>query len=93
MPGRAIRGRPTSQSPAPAQISYERLAALNTDAGANPVCRTHGIVGRFTPYVWLGFRRTALQYPEAVTLTAEASTEDVFAGSTSPMTGLTTLFS
>ncbi|MER5882372.1 hypothetical protein ABT160_00925 [Streptomyces sp. NPDC001941] len=41
------------------------------------MCRAHGLTGTFTERVWAGSRRTPPLYPDAVTLTPDASVRDV----------------
>ncbi|AUI63417.1 hypothetical protein [Amycolatopsis sp. BJA-103] len=49
------------------------------------VCRAHGFAGTFTPHVWKSARRTPPLYPDAVTLTPDATAPEVLEGiDTSP---------
>lgn len=54
-----------------------REAARNNADWCAALCRAHGITGREGPYAWTSPRRTPLYYPDAVTLTPEASPGDV----------------
>ncbi|WP_128980203.1 hypothetical protein [Streptomyces roseicoloratus] len=44
------------------------------------MCRAHGLTGAFGPRAWTSPRRSPLYYPDAVTLTADATADDVLAG-------------
>ncbi|MFG2722456.1 hypothetical protein ACGFW5_29810 [Streptomyces sp. NPDC048416] len=61
-------------------IEYEdrsREAARNNAAWCAALCRAHGISGEWGPHAWTSPRRTPLLYPDAVTLTPQASARDV----------------
>ncbi|MFJ3584912.1 hypothetical protein ACIPPS_22170 [Streptomyces sp. NPDC090127] len=55
-------------------------AALNNAEWCEAMCRAHGRPGGFGPRAWTNSRRTPLYYPDAVTLTADASVRDVLDG-------------
>jgi hypothetical protein len=57
-----------------------KIAAANNAAWCHAMCRSHGIVGTFTPQAWLSSRRTPVFYPDAVTLAADAAVAPVLAG-------------
>jgi len=57
-----------------------KIAAANNAAWCHTMCRSHGIVGTFTPQAWLSSRRTPVFYPDAVTLTADAAVKLVVDG-------------
>lgn len=57
-----------------------KIAAANNAAWCHAMCRSHGIVGTFTPQAWFSSRRTPVFYPDAVTLAAEAAVKPVLAG-------------
>ncbi|SED42905.1 hypothetical protein [Streptomyces sp. TLI_105] len=44
------------------------------------MCRAHGLTGTFGPRAWTSAVRTPLYYPDAVTLTKDATVEDVLTG-------------
>jgi hypothetical protein len=48
-------------------------AARNNAEWCDTVCRTHGLPGAFSPHAWTSRRRTPPLYPDAVTLSREAS--------------------
>ncbi|GGO68693.1 hypothetical protein [Nonomuraea cavernae] len=52
-------------------------AARNNAEWCEAVCRTHGITGVFGPRAWTSPVRTPLYYPDAVTLSPEATAGDV----------------
>src|SRR5690606_23694950 len=52
-------------------------AARNNAAWCDALCRAHGLPGVFTPYAWTNPRRTPPYYPDAVTLSAEATDAEV----------------
>ncbi len=52
-------------------------AAYNNAEWCDIVCRTHGIFGAFHPHIWASRRRTPPNYPDAVTLDADATAEHV----------------
>ncbi|MGW6565175.1 hypothetical protein [Streptomyces sp. NPDC054975] len=52
-------------------------AALNNAEWCEAMCRAHGHPGSFGPRAWTNARRTPPYYPDAVTLTADASVRDV----------------
>ncbi|MFE9122979.1 hypothetical protein [Streptomyces sp. NPDC007172] len=54
-----------------------RAAARNNADWCAALCRAHGITGETDPYAWTSPRRTPLYYPDAVTLTPEASPGDI----------------
>ncbi|MFB9555093.1 hypothetical protein [Streptomyces roseoviridis] len=55
-------------------------AVRNNADWCETMCRAHGLPGAFGPRAWSNPRRTPLYYPDAVTLTADASAEDVLTG-------------
>jgi hypothetical protein len=55
-------------------------AVRNNAEWCEAMCRAHGRPGTFGPRAWTNPARTPLYYPDAVTLTAEASVRDVLAG-------------
>ncbi|MFG2769026.1 hypothetical protein [Streptomyces sp. NPDC048350] len=55
-------------------------AARNNAEWCEAMCRAHGRPGTFGPRAWTNGRRTPLYYPDAVTLTADASVRDVLDG-------------
>ncbi|MDT9690761.1 hypothetical protein Q5762_20920 [Streptomyces sp. P9(2023)] len=55
-------------------------AVLNNAVWCEAMCRAHGSPGAFGPRAWTNARRTPLYYPDAVTLTADASVRDVLEG-------------
>ncbi|MEU9706596.1 hypothetical protein [Streptomyces sp. NPDC047981] len=52
-------------------------AALNNAEWCQAMCAAHGRPGAFGPRAWTNTRRTPLYYPDAVTLTDDASVRDV----------------
>ncbi|MFF1699674.1 hypothetical protein ACFVXC_39610 [Streptomyces sp. NPDC058257] len=54
-------------------------AARNNAEWCDEVCRAHGVPGEFGARVWSGARRTPPLYPDAVSLTPEASAADLVA--------------
>ncbi|MEV6328850.1 hypothetical protein [Streptomyces sp. NPDC051909] len=44
------------------------------------MCRAHGLTGSFGPRAWTSPRRTPLYYPDAVTLTEDATAADLLSG-------------
>ncbi|WP_137989432.1 hypothetical protein [Streptomyces vilmorinianum] len=52
-------------------------AVRNNAEWCEAMCRAHGRPGAFGPRAWTNGRRTPLYYPDAVTLTADASVRDV----------------
>lgn len=60
-------------------------AARVNASWCDTVCRAHGLAGAFSRHVWKLARRTPPLYPDAVTLTPDASVADVLDGiDTSP---------
>lgn len=55
-------------------------AALDNAQWCDAMCRAHGRPGVFGPRAWTNGRRTPPYYPDAVTLTADASVRDVLDG-------------
>ncbi|MCT4352819.1 hypothetical protein M5362_06700 [Streptomyces sp. Je 1-79] len=55
-------------------------AVPNNARWCEAMCRAHGRPGTFGPRAWTNARRTPLYYPDAVTLTADASVRDVLDG-------------
>ncbi|MEU4268220.1 hypothetical protein [Streptomyces sp. NPDC026092] len=55
-------------------------AAVNNAEWCDAMCRAHGSPGAFRRHAWTNPRRTPLYYPDAVTLTADASVRDVLDG-------------
>ncbi|MFC8277142.1 hypothetical protein ACFUJR_32360 [Streptomyces sp. NPDC057271] len=55
-------------------------AALNNAEWCEAMCRAHGRPGSFGPRAWTNAHRTPPYYPDAVTLTADASVRDVLDG-------------
>ncbi|MFD7321173.1 hypothetical protein ACFV9D_08785 [Streptomyces sp. NPDC059875] len=55
-------------------------AVRNNAEWCEAMCRAHGRPGTFGPRAWTNARRTPLYYPDAVTLTADASVRDVLDG-------------
>ncbi|MEU7007257.1 hypothetical protein [Streptomyces sp. NPDC046332] len=55
-------------------------AVRNNAEWCEAMCRAHGRPGTFGPRAWTNGRRTPLFYPDAVTLTADASVRDVLDG-------------
>ncbi|MFC9295413.1 hypothetical protein ACFTWH_28365 [Streptomyces sp. NPDC057011] len=55
-------------------------AARNNAEWCDAVCRGHGPGGAFSPGAWTSAHRTPPLYPDAVTLTPEASAEALLAG-------------
>ncbi|WP_223279342.1 hypothetical protein [Streptomyces sp. SDr-06] len=64
----------TTETSSPGRV---REAARNNAAWCAALCRAHGIVGESGPYAWTSPRRTPPYYPDAVTLTPEASPGDI----------------
>ncbi|GAA4101342.1 hypothetical protein [Nonomuraea soli] len=54
-------------------------AARNNAEWCDLVCRTHGLPGRFGGRAWTNPRRTHVYYPDAVTLSPDATPDDVLA--------------
>ncbi|MFF8847375.1 hypothetical protein ACF08N_32475 [Streptomyces sp. NPDC015127] len=54
-------------------------AAHNNAVWCEAMCRAHGLPGTFAPHAWTNSRRTPPLYPDAVTLTPDASSADVLA--------------
>lgn len=52
-------------------------AALDNARWCDTVCRTHGLSGSLSPRLWASSRRTPLFYPDAVTLTPGATSDEV----------------
>ena len=52
-------------------------AARNNAEWCDIVCRTHGIIGAFHTHMWTSRLRTPSHYPDAVTLDADATGENV----------------
>ncbi|MFG1941410.1 hypothetical protein [Nonomuraea sp. NPDC048826] len=52
-------------------------AALNNAAWCDALCRAHGLPGVFTRRAWTNPRRTPPYYPDAVTLSPDATAADV----------------
>ncbi|MFF7181356.1 hypothetical protein [Streptomyces sp. NPDC008121] len=55
-------------------------AVRNNAEWCEAMCRAHGRPGTFGPRAWTNGRRTPLYYPDAVTLTEDASVRDVLDG-------------
>lgn len=55
-------------------------AARNNADWCEAMCRAHGSPGTFGPRAWTNPVRTPLYYPDAVTLTADATVRDVLDG-------------
>ncbi|MFG2641710.1 hypothetical protein ACGFYP_12185 [Streptomyces sp. NPDC048370] len=55
-------------------------AAINNAEWCDAMCRAHGHPGNFGRSAWTNGRRTPLYYPDAVTLSADASVRDVLDG-------------
>ncbi|MEU9866100.1 hypothetical protein AB0D99_35060 [Streptomyces sp. NPDC047971] len=55
-------------------------AVRNNAEWCEAMCRAHDLPGAFAPRAWTNPRRTPLYYPDAVTLTADASVRDVLDG-------------
>ncbi|MFG2328502.1 hypothetical protein ACGFMM_02650 [Streptomyces sp. NPDC048604] len=55
-------------------------AVRNNALWCEAMCRAHGRPGVFGPRAWTNARRTPLYYPDAVTLTADATVGEVLAG-------------
>ncbi|MEV4424343.1 hypothetical protein AB0K23_02990 [Streptomyces sp. NPDC049602] len=55
-------------------------AVRNNAEWCQAMCRAHGLTGTFAPRAWTSAARTPLYYPDAVTLTEDATAEDVLAG-------------
>ena len=53
-------------------------AVIDNARWCHLVCAANGIVGRFDQDAWTSLRRTPPMYPDAVTLTAEATGESLF---------------
>ncbi|MFI6091231.1 hypothetical protein [Streptomyces sp. NPDC051218] len=58
---------------------WVRAAARNNAEWCDAVCRAHGVPGEFGAGVWSSARRTPPLYPDAVSLTPEASAADLVA--------------
>ncbi|MEV4125032.1 hypothetical protein [Nocardia sp. NPDC049707] len=56
-----------------------RAAARNNARWCDVVCRSHGIVGVFDAAIWSSSRRTPPLYPDAVTVSPEATAHDILA--------------
>ncbi|MEV8017292.1 hypothetical protein AB0O76_13275 [Streptomyces sp. NPDC086554] len=56
-----------------------RAAVRNNAAWCDAVCRAHGLPGEFGREAWTNERRTPPLYPDAVTLTADASAHELVA--------------
>ena len=54
-------------------------AARNNAEWCEAMCRAHGLPGDFGPRAWTSPRRTPLLYPDAVTLSEDATADDVLA--------------
>ncbi|MEU0571067.1 hypothetical protein ABZ297_37530 [Nonomuraea sp. NPDC005983] len=61
-------------------MTYVLDAAANNAAWCDAMCRAHGLPGRFTSRAWTNPRRTPPYYPDAVTLTPDATAADVLDG-------------
>ncbi|WP_418956926.1 hypothetical protein [Streptomyces tritici] len=55
-------------------------AVRNNAVWCEAMCRAHGRPGDFGARAWTNARRTPLYYPDAITLTADATAGDVLAG-------------
>ncbi|MFI7452250.1 hypothetical protein ACIBQX_32475 [Nonomuraea sp. NPDC049714] len=55
-------------------------AALNNAEWCDAMCRAHGFPGVFAPRAWTNPVRTPLFYPDAVTLSPDATLDDVLPG-------------
>ncbi|GGK65959.1 hypothetical protein Sme01_23690 [Sphaerisporangium melleum] len=58
---------------------WVREAVRNNAGWCDAVCRAHGMPGTFTETVWANPRRSPPLYPDAVTLSPDASAEEVLA--------------
>ncbi|ATW48419.1 hypothetical protein [Streptomyces peucetius] len=56
-----------------------RTAARNNAEWCEAMCRAHGLPGTFGPRAWTNPRRTPRLYPDAVTLSEDATADDVLA--------------
>ncbi|MFK4070257.1 hypothetical protein [Streptomyces sp. NPDC029674] len=61
----------------PRTTSYAHAAIRNNADWCDAVCRSHGVPGVFAPRVWASPRRTPPLYPDAVTLSPDATPDDV----------------
>lgn len=55
-------------------------AVRNNAAWCELVCAAHGSPGRFGPRAWTNRRRTPQYYPDAISLTSDATVDDVLDG-------------
>ncbi|NRQ34598.1 hypothetical protein HII36_22560 [Nonomuraea sp. NN258] len=55
-------------------------AVRNNAEWCEAMCRTHGLPSTFTERAWVSPRRTPVLYPDAVTLSPDATARDVLAG-------------
>ncbi|MFE2554697.1 hypothetical protein OG361_13115 [Streptomyces sp. NBC_00090] len=55
-------------------------AVRNNAEWCRAMCQAHGHAGTFGPRAWTNDRRTPLYYPDAVTLSEDATAADVLAG-------------
>ncbi|MFF3326749.1 hypothetical protein [Streptomyces sp. NPDC002889] len=53
------------------------MAARNNAQWCDAMCRAHGLPGSFGARVWTNGRRTPPLYPDAVTLTGDATADDI----------------
>lgn len=58
-------------------IDAVELAARNNALWCDTVARTHGLTGQFGPMAWSSAARTPPLYPDAVTLSPDATVDDV----------------
>ncbi|MFB4288888.1 hypothetical protein ACBI99_14685 [Nonomuraea sp. ATR24] len=58
----------------------DQAAALNNAEWCDALCRAHGLPGVFSETVWTNPVRTPIFYPDAVTLSPEATAAEVLAG-------------
>ncbi|WP_433662108.1 hypothetical protein ACQPW1_08125 [Nocardia sp. CA-128927] len=56
---------------------WVRAAALDNAEWCDAVCRSHGLTGEFDAAAWTSARRTPPLYPDAVTLSAHTSAEQL----------------
>ncbi|MGN9841422.1 hypothetical protein ACTMTI_25175 [Nonomuraea sp. H19] len=58
-------------------MSISALAARDNAEWCDAMCRAHGLPGAFTQRAWTNPARTPVLYPDAVTLTPDATAADV----------------
>ncbi|MET7459152.1 hypothetical protein [Nonomuraea sp. NPDC005501] len=61
-------------------MTHALEAARDNAAWCDTMCRAHGLTGRFTSLAWTSPRRTPPYYPDAVTLSPDATEADVLDG-------------